>query len=584
MGMIAKSGLHHKLFAKTNDIVVIELGARTSKAAHVRREGDHCELVNYVVQELPPSDPAKAVEALAAHLQAVRTALGAETHRIALVLTMKDTVMRRLELPPVEVPEMRRLLKSNSKHFFQQDFTGYEFDCFVLPPPTGPHAAKDAGPAKKKWVLVGGAKTVLVEQLSAAAKAAHLELAQVTLTQISLVDAAALALPPEAKKEVVALVDIGFQTSTISFLVNGELGLTRVVSMGGDKLTQDLAAAFNIPYQVAEGLKTVMPDKVQEKLNNSVAPLAQDLKAAIDFFESQEEKKVAQVLVCGGTSRSDMVMQGIQNQLGIPCQKWDGSGCVQVKLEPAKAEAFTKDAPLLVSVLGTGVACLQGGQVQINFVAEEIEAELRRRRDPVRRVFLVVCLALLFMLLWAAQLATQLWVADSECRRREADITKLQTAANEVVANSRKIGEMNQTLQALEHLVSKRFAWVLPLDALRFTLVDDIQVVHLALQQSFRNEAGSKAGRKPDGTPIPAVPAGEREVTLLSIKAKNTGQARATDGFIEAIVAQPYFASRLRKPNPVRLLERLPSQPDPLNPARSFFLFTIECAFAERAL
>ena len=54
---------------------------------------------------------------------------------------------------------------------------------------------------------------------------------------------------------MVALVDIGFKSSTISILTGGELSLSRVVSLGADKLTAGLAEAMGVSYSEAEGIK-----------------------------------------------------------------------------------------------------------------------------------------------------------------------------------------------------------------------------------------------------------------------------------------------------------------------------------------
>ena len=62
---------------------------------------------------------------------------------------------------------------------------------------------------------------------------------------------------------MVALVDLGFKTSSISILADGELCLSRSVELGGDRLTAGLAEAMNITYAEAEGIKVGMPQEVE---------------------------------------------------------------------------------------------------------------------------------------------------------------------------------------------------------------------------------------------------------------------------------------------------------------------------------
>jgi hypothetical protein len=106
------------------------------------------------------------------------------------------------------------------------------------------------------------------------------------------VNAFEAAQPDLFAKAVVALVDIGFKSSTISILFNGELVLNRVVGIGGDRLTSGLADSMSISYAEAEGIKIGMPEEVQAMMHPLLSPLGRELRASIDFFEHQHDKAV----------------------------------------------------------------------------------------------------------------------------------------------------------------------------------------------------------------------------------------------------------------------------------------------------
>ena len=74
-------------------------------------------------------------------------------------------------------------------------------------------------------------------------------------------------------------MDIGFKSSTICILQEGELVLSRVVGIGGDKITGGLAENMAISYAEAEGIKMGMPAEVQPILEALVAPLGRELRA-----------------------------------------------------------------------------------------------------------------------------------------------------------------------------------------------------------------------------------------------------------------------------------------------------------------
>src|SRR5262249_49941117 len=142
--------------------------------------------------------------------------------------------------------------------------------------------------SQKLKVLVGGAKKQLTDDLSKAVRQAGLTPDQVVPGIICPFNAFELAMPDIFNKEAVALVDIGFKSTSMCWLHKGELIVTRVVNIGGDKLTHGLAESMSISYAEAEGIKVGMPGEVQSNLEPLLTPLGRELRASIDFFEHQQ--------------------------------------------------------------------------------------------------------------------------------------------------------------------------------------------------------------------------------------------------------------------------------------------------------
>src|SRR6185369_12492125 len=140
---------------------------------------------------------------------------------------------------------------------------------------------------------------------------------------IGPVNAFELAMPDVFNKEVVALVDIGFKCSSICIVQEGELILSRVVGIGGDRLTTALSESMNISYAEAEGIKVGMATEVQPALDSILVPLGRELRASIDFFEHQQDRPVPQAYITGGSSRSESILRTLQNELMIECKTWN---------------------------------------------------------------------------------------------------------------------------------------------------------------------------------------------------------------------------------------------------------------------
>jgi len=173
---------------------------------------------------------------------------------------------------------------------------------------------------------------------------------------IAPINAFEMAMPAVFAKEVVALVDIGFKNSTICLLQQGDLILSRVVGIGGDRLTEGLAEAMRISYAEAEGIKIGMPHEVLPSLEPLVRPLGRELRALIDFFEHQQDRQVGQVYVCGGTARSDCILQILQAELMVDCKRWNPVAKLQLALPPEQVAEVEHVMPQLAVAVGCAVA------------------------------------------------------------------------------------------------------------------------------------------------------------------------------------------------------------------------------------
>jgi len=160
-------------------------------------------------------------------------------------------------------------------------------------------------------------------------------------------------MPDVFTSEALALVDIGFKSTSICMLQKGELIVSRVVNIGGDKFTQGLAESMSISYAEAEGIKVGMPAEVQSNLEPLLTPLGRELRASIDFFEHQQDRTVRDVYVCGGSARSEFIIKSLESELMVPCKAWSPVANLQMALPPAQISEIEQVAPQLTVAMGT---------------------------------------------------------------------------------------------------------------------------------------------------------------------------------------------------------------------------------------
>ena len=346
---------------KRDQMLAVDLGSRTTKAVHLQRRGNNFALCRYAILDAPIFEKTLSADMLVEHLKAVAQALEAKTRLVAMTLNVSDAVVRHVEMPRMPLEDMRLILKHNSRNYLQQELSNHVFDCHFLPPgsqSTGAEAGKTAAASQKQKVLVAGAKKQIIDDYIEGAKGAGLTADHVVPGLIGPVNAFEMAMPDAFANDVVALVDIGFRSSSICILQQGELILSRVVSMGGDKLTHAVSEAMNISYAEAEGIKVGMASEVQPALESVLSPLGRELRASIDFFEHQQDRPVAQVYVAGGSARSEFIIQSLQTELLVDCKSWNPASFLQLELPAQQKAEIEQVSPQLAVAIGTAVAAL----------------------------------------------------------------------------------------------------------------------------------------------------------------------------------------------------------------------------------
>jgi type IV pilus assembly protein PilM len=576
---------------KRDQIVVIVLGARTTNAILLERDGAGFTFLNYTLQSTPVTaqqssqskGPVLGQDVLVEHFKRVYQALDAQTKRVIMVIGMGDSVLRHAELPAMSASELRALIQINSKNLLKQELKDYTVDCHIL---SRVADAKDKDGAKtpsKCNVLVGGARTTVVRELTEALVSAELQPEHITLSQVGLVNAAWLAMPDVLKAGVIALVDIGFASSTVSFLVRGEVILSRVVGIGAQTFTHGLAESMSISHQAAEGAILVMTDKVRAQLQGLLAPLHHELRASIDFFEDEHSEHVERVFVSGGSARSEFIVEALAGGLTLPVSRWDPTKTLKLKLPAQRKDEVAKDGPQLVVAIGAAMTWFDQQLLHIDFLADKHEAAERRRRDPMRWGVRIAAMLIVSMLVWVGVLSVKWLQGQTALENAAKALNTVQKRAIKVQVLSKRIGEIDKALRVLTRHATNRFLYAIPLGEIPATVVDNIQMVQIKMEEGLTLTAAVKENRVGEKV-IPAKPATMTQRYILTLQAKDKGEPPATDEFIKALTELEWFSNNLRKVDPVRLKERGAEQVDPNDTSKTFILLTIECTFPDKVV
>jgi len=340
-----------------DQILGIDLGAHSAKAVHVQRRGNQVFLLGFAVLEGSSTSSGNEAEPPPQRLGKLASALGGRSKQVALVVNASEGIVRPADLPMVPVSDMRTMLKLNPRNYLQQDLTDCTFDCFILPPRPGVKAELPR-PGQKTKVLVGALKNSSVESHLTAARTAGLQPEALVPELICPVNTFESAMPEAFSRDAVALVDLGFRHSSICVLMDGELVLSRVVGIGGDRLTTGLAEALGTSYGEAEGIKVGLVQEVEASIGPLLSPLSRELRASVDYFEHQHDRTVGHVYVSGAAARSDFLLQQLQTELMVPCAPWNPVAGVTPSLPASQMATLEQNAPLLTTALGAAFSVI----------------------------------------------------------------------------------------------------------------------------------------------------------------------------------------------------------------------------------
>jgi type IV pilus assembly protein PilM len=576
---------NHRRRAQREEMVAIDLGARTTKAVQVRRMGDEYVLFNYVLVDAPGKEKALSRGVWAEHLRKVMRALGSSSRRVVFSVGSDSALLYQLDLPGASASDLRKMIKLSPRAYLQQDLPDHVFDCHV-----GAAAEEEAEvgglrPRRKSRVLVASARRSLMEDLVDGARDIGLSVECITVGQVAVANAFRHT-HRESAGQPVALIDIGFRNSTISILQDGELALTRVVNLGAERLTAvlDQANAGGAPEPSDE--ENPLTDALQVSVQKTISALAREIDASIGFFLSQHDRPVVQLYVSGGSARSHFILQTLETELGLPCRNWNPTATFELNMPRAKGGEIDYEAPQLAGAVGALLTWLEPEAIQLNLLAEDQELADLRRRDPVRRAILLTSVLLAGIGLWAAWLGWQIWEAQREVQRVDRRMTLLQNTASEPMRDAQRASELERRWEALSQHEAQRFLVAPILGMLQHVIVDKIQFHRLVLEQRLQRveppRVTARERRAAGDGPLPKPPPVEtREQLVMRIQGKNFGNYMDRNRLSQALLNHEVLRGLLRTNQPIRLVETM-QHLDPVDTSRGFELFTIECVFAER--
>jgi Tfp pilus assembly PilM family ATPase len=332
-----------------NSVFGIDLGKHVFKGVLLQRKGDNrFVLTSYASREVPEELTTPAD--LAQQLKLLLKDLGGSANGCAIAVSDPESLLRIIEQPSTPIDLLRNALRLNGLMVLNQECKDFVLDCAPLSPETtngadgsGTSASSQTAVGVRTKYLVGGMLRPTVKQISEACSKSRIPADILQLAPVCSFNAFEFAYPETFAKETFLLLDMGHLQSTVLIGNQKELVLVRSIDYGGKALTQALTANGALDAAAARVMIQQGDAGMVEACRTSLARLATEVRNSIGFFEGQHEQNIHRIFVSGGLARTEMVLQTLSDELGLPCEIWDPLETCEVALPPAKRQALPNE-------------------------------------------------------------------------------------------------------------------------------------------------------------------------------------------------------------------------------------------------
>jgi len=295
--------------------VGIDIGSKTIKIVELEKEGKTFKLLSSGAlgyQGVVPSQ-AKDDKELAPLADVIRK-LHKEAHirgrNVAISLPEPLVFTRTIKFPPLTDQEIESAVKWEAEQYIPIPLSEAIVEHQIV--------ERSEGSQGGVTVLLVASPKVLVEKYIKLISGAGLTTVGVETEALAL----CRALAPETG--TVLILDFGAQSSNIAIVKDAMVRFSRSIPTAGEAFTRALSQSLGIEHEQAEAYKKTygLSSDLEGKVKKSLAPVfnlvAEEIKKAIHFYQTEEKGEAPKsVIVSGGTSSMPEAISTLTNLLGI---------------------------------------------------------------------------------------------------------------------------------------------------------------------------------------------------------------------------------------------------------------------------
>lgn len=318
--------------------VGLDIGSRFIKAVQLTEDNGKLTISEFGIAELDQPENATQVISDLFSRKSFRC-----NKRVNLGVSGRSVFVRYVPMGVMNDVELVNAARYELNKYIPIEVDEVIHDCKRLADPA-------EGEAEMKVVLVAARKAFIEKQVHLVDNAdLYPDLIDVECFALSNAYEALLnikAASPEGMPAggVTALVEIGATKSNVVIVNNRTCQFTREFYKGGDDITDMISKKMSIDAKAAEKLKRASqddPSKIQAAIEDALEDICQDVRISIDFYESQHDAVVEQVLLTGGSATVPGLQEAMSKTVGKPMDLWNPTTQFPDTLSPDSKKELT---------------------------------------------------------------------------------------------------------------------------------------------------------------------------------------------------------------------------------------------------
>lgn len=340
---------------KKAPILGIDISSTSVKLLELARSGSRYRVESYAVEPLPPNS---VVEKNITDADLVGEAIGravkksgTRTRAAACAVSGSAVITKVISMPSnLSDDELEGQIQIEADQYIPYSLDEISLDFEVL-------QTSENDPDRVD-VLLAASRSDNVDIRVAALEVGGLQAKIVDVEAFALENAVDLITAGGGEIEdahVIAVMDVGATTSTLSVLQEGSIIYTREQLFGGRQLTDEIQRRYGLSYEEAGLAKRQggLPDNYEpEVLEPFKESMAQEVNRALQFFYSSSQVgAVDHVIVAGGCASIAGIEELITPKVDVPVTIANPFANMSVASK-VRADALANDAPAMMIACG----------------------------------------------------------------------------------------------------------------------------------------------------------------------------------------------------------------------------------------